>query len=147
MGRYYNKTRTPLAASTTKGNVITFPSRGWAYVPITEESSQSIQAQVRKGLLVRADAPEDFALLTPQPVAKLAPAPAPVVQEARSAPTSVVETPADEPKDPTDVVEDRISDESITSDVTAEVSDPAVESVALDGPSVADSQSRKPRRR
>jgi len=147
MGRFFNKTRTPLSASTSKGRSITFPSRGWAYVPITEESSQAIQSYVRKGVLARADAPEDVALMA---AASAPAAPAmnktevPAVAawhtlEAEQALTGVVPV-EDQTADVADVG-------SITSDVSTEVVDPSIESVASDSTSVADSQSRKQRDR
>lgn len=153
MGRYFNKTRTPLAASTTKGNVVMFPSRGWAYVPITEESSPSIQTHVRKGLLVRADAPEDVLLMAPPVVASVAkPAAAKVADvpsipawHTREAERAVAAAQKDHEKPSAN--EDPDAPGYTTSDGSAEVSDPDDVVVALDGPSVADSQSRRPRRR
>jgi hypothetical protein len=152
MGRFFNKTRTPLSASTTKGNAITFPPRGWAYVPINEESSQAIQTYVRKGLLARAEAPEDEALLA----AAAAPVRVPVKVAPPVAPVAAVAVvPAVEAKPVAEEVGDLSGgaeaiaedEDSITSNVSAEVRDPFDESVAPDSPPVADSLPRKPRRR
>jgi len=143
MGRFFNKTRTPFSATTTKGHAITFPPRGWAYVPINEESSQAIQNYVRKGMLARADAPEDAVLMAAASAPAL-PALAPKPVLAAPIVAAIVVPTAPEPAP----VEDPVAvEDSITSAVSQEVSDPSEESVALDDPSVADSLPRKPRRR
>lgn len=138
MGRFYNKTRTPLSATTSKGRSVSFPSRGWAYVPVDEESSQAIQIYVRKGVLARADDPQDIAILAgTQPAAPaVVAAPKAVILTPEPVPEPVVETLSSE-QDPTDT--------SIETTVEQEVSDPGAESVASDGQSVADSHSRKRR--
>lgn len=138
MGRFYNKTRTPLSATTSKGKSVSFPSRGWAYVPVDEESSQAIQAYVRKGVLARADDPKDVEILagikpsSPVVVAALKP----VIRAPEPVPELVAEEPSAE-QDPTDT--------SIETAVKQEVSDTDTESVAPDGHTVADSHSRKRR--
>lgn len=139
MGRYFNKTRTPLAATTTKGRGVSFPSRGWAYVPIDEESSQGIQTYLRKGMLARADAVEDLELMaklnSPGPVA--VPVSAPIhVPVVISVVAPVVEADTE--------IETVASTET---EVSEEVSDPDAESVASTDGRSADSFSRKPRRR
>jgi hypothetical protein len=138
MGRFYNKTRTPLSATTSKGKSVTFPPRGWAYVPIDEESSQAIQVYVRKGVLARADDPQDVAILAglkPAAPAVVA-APKSVIRAPEPVLAPVVETSRSE-QDPEGV--------SIETAVEQEVSDTDTESVASDGQTVADSPSRKRR--
>ena len=150
MGRFFNKTRTPLAASTSKGRSISFPSRGWAYVPIDEESSQAIQSYVRKGLLARADAPEDVALMAaanaPASPARVA-TNLPALAEMPVASWHTLEAEQQVAKAMEDHAVEAVVPDSITSDVSTEVVDPSIESVASDSTSVADSQSRKQRDR
>lgn len=171
MGHFFNKTRTPLSATTTKGASVTFPSRTWVYVAIDEESSQSIQNYVRKGLLARTHAPQDEQVVakaaapTPAPARVLAPAPAPVRAPAPApAPARVPVSDESIPavinmpvtaSDPVVAVETAESTEiqqsasSIENAVTTaeEAADPSAETVASDVPREADSTPRRPRRR
>ena len=142
MGRYYNKTRSPISTTLRDGTTGYFPSKKWITLSSEQEGVSALAQWVNKGILVRR--PDKVASVMPAPAPVAAPVIAPAPAPAPVAPTPPVVEPTPEPE--IDVhVDTTITPEETSADVDrTSISDEVGENtIALEGETDTESKTTK----